>query len=646
MRNVLFKSMALLMLASMVSVSYASNNTDSESVSEYPFLNLLEYLRVYQSDIKEHGFKYIVSDDSSIDNSSLDIGNNYSGIVNSIAILESSIGKRGHHSVALSQGYIGDNSWDSVALSDGRIGDNNPNSVALSDGIIGNSSSNSFAFIGKIDDKSGDSVAIGHKSNVKAKQGIAIGRKAIAHKIYGIALGQSAISSHTNAVAIGVEAETDRDNSVSFGNSTDITKNKQLTNIADGIKDQDAVTLAQLNRRGFFSNPTYTTSYFVGSPNSEVDESNVVSFGDNQTQLRLVNIADAQNPNDAVNKKQLDAVKSSVINELQKDIGDKARGAVKEIDDALVKLSTIQQVVTKSEQAAAGSAKQADTAKQATEDSATQANTAQQAAVQSAQAAADSAAQANTAQQAAVRSAQAATDSATQANTAQQAAVQSAQAATDSATKADTAQQAAVVSETVVIGSVKEIENHVNTAKNAADRAEKNATETEVNKRINLATQQESKKSVKETKELNEKIITVKKASEERANKLDAKADDIYEYAQGVNTKMGEYHVYSEKRFNALKSEMRQNVRQLDNKINRVEKRANAGIASVAAMTNIPFSNANRFSVGVGLGQYHDGSAIAVGAQTKLTENINIKASTSWNNSDGAVFGAGFAIGW
>ncbi|MDE9499940.1 YadA C-terminal domain-containing protein, partial [Xenorhabdus bovienii] len=54
----------------------------------------------------------------------------------------------------------------------------------------------------------------------------------------------------------------------------------------------------------------------------------------------------------------------------------------------------------------------------------------------------------------------------------------------------------------------------------------------------------------------------------------------------------------------------------------------------------------NRFSVGVGLGQYHNGSAIAVGAQAKLTENVNIKASTSWNNAEGAVMGAGVAVGW
>ncbi|MBI6550330.1 YadA C-terminal domain-containing protein, partial [Xenorhabdus lircayensis] len=216
-------------------------------------------------------------------------------------------------------------------------------------------------------------------------------------------------------------------------------------------------------------------------------------------------------------------------------------------------------------------------------------------------------------------SAQDAAGSATKADTAQQAAEQSAQDAAGSAIKADTAQS----------------------EKNAADSA------TEMDKRINLAASQVSKKTVKEVKGKNKRLDKkIEEKTKHVEKKIEDKANEIYKYAQNLDTKMGEYHVHSEKRFSALETEMRQSVRQLDSKINRVEKRANAGIASVAAMTNIPFSNANRFSVGVGLGQYNDGSAIAVGAQAKLTENVNVKASTSWNNAEGAVMGAGIAIGW
>ncbi|HDX6504338.1 TPA: YadA-like family protein, partial [Escherichia coli] len=72
----------------------------------------------------------------------------------------------------------------------------------------------------------------------------------------------------------------------------------------------------------------------------------------------------------------------------------------------------------------------------------------------------------------------------------------------------------------------------------------------------------------------------------------------------------------------------------------------NAGIASVAAMTNIPYVNNQTFSAGVGVGNYRNGNAVAVGVQYKLNENTNIRASSSWNNTDGAVIGGGIAVGW
>uniref|UniRef100_UPI0028055D2D YadA C-terminal domain-containing protein n=1 Tax=Xenorhabdus bovienii TaxID=40576 RepID=UPI0028055D2D len=103
---------------------------------------------------------------------------------------------------------------------------------------------------------------------------------------------------------------------------------------------------------------------------------------------------------------------------------------------------------------------------------------------------------------------------------------------------------------------------------------------------------------------------------------------------------------YTDFRFNELRSYGEQQVNYLNNKIERVEKRANAGIASVSAMSNIPYSNNAQFSFGLGLGQYRNGSAVALGVQRKLNESVNIRASTSWNNSDSAVFGAGISIGW
>ncbi|WP_340620428.1 YadA C-terminal domain-containing protein [Xenorhabdus siamensis] len=103
---------------------------------------------------------------------------------------------------------------------------------------------------------------------------------------------------------------------------------------------------------------------------------------------------------------------------------------------------------------------------------------------------------------------------------------------------------------------------------------------------------------------------------------------------------------YTDQRFDTLQSYTDQKVNYLDNKIDRIEKRANAGVASVAAMSNIPYSNNTGFSLGLGLGQYRNGSAVALGIQDKLNENVSLRLSTSWNNSGSPVFGAGVGISW
>ncbi|SFU36805.1 YadA-like family protein [Xenorhabdus koppenhoeferi] len=103
---------------------------------------------------------------------------------------------------------------------------------------------------------------------------------------------------------------------------------------------------------------------------------------------------------------------------------------------------------------------------------------------------------------------------------------------------------------------------------------------------------------------------------------------------------------YTDQRFDKAQSYTDQKVNHLDNKVDRNEKRANAGIASVAAMSNIPYSNNTGFSLGLGLGQYRNGSAVALGIQNKLNENVSLKLSTSWNSSGSPVFGAGVGISW
>lgn len=84
----------------------------------------------------------------------------------------------------------------------------------------------------------------------------------------------------------------------------------------------------------------------------------------------------------------------------------------------------------------------------------------------------------------------------------------------------------------------------------------------------------------------------------------------------------------------------------LESKISQTARDANAGIAAVAAMTNIPYTSGTRFSAGLGMGNFKNGKAIAAGAQYQVKQNLNLRSSISWNNSDSAVIGAGVAYGW
>ncbi|HDO0627447.1 TPA: YadA-like family protein, partial [Salmonella enterica subsp. enterica serovar Typhimurium] len=85
---------------------------------------------------------------------------------------------------------------------------------------------------------------------------------------------------------------------------------------------------------------------------------------------------------------------------------------------------------------------------------------------------------------------------------------------------------------------------------------------------------------------------------------------------------------------------------QLNKQINRAEKRLNAGIAGVTAISSIPYVAENSFSYGIGVGNYQNGNAIAAGIQYKTSLNTNVRLNVSWDSSHNTVLGAGFAGGW
>ncbi|MDM3560499.1 YadA-like family protein [Proteus vulgaris] len=109
-------------------------------------------------------------------------------------------------------------------------------------------------------------------------------------------------------------------------------------------------------------------------------------------------------------------------------------------------------------------------------------------------------------------------------------------------------------------------------------------------------------------------------------------------------------HLYNEQstnrsQFNALKNNFEQFKSDTQNRFYKVEKRANQGIASVAAMSNLPFTDSATFSTAIGIGNYRNATALAWGMQYRINENIKVRASTAWNESNWVSAG-GVGVSW
>ncbi|MEB2602374.1 YadA-like family protein [Burkholderia cenocepacia] len=89
-----------------------------------------------------------------------------------------------------------------------------------------------------------NSTALGFQASSAGGAAVAVGNGANASGSHGVALGVNAVASHTDSVALGALSATDRNNSVSVGSST---LRRQITNVAAGTQNTDAVNLGQMN---------------------------------------------------------------------------------------------------------------------------------------------------------------------------------------------------------------------------------------------------------------------------------------------------------------------------------------------------------------------------------------------------------------
>ncbi|MEH9979416.1 YadA-like family protein [Klebsiella pneumoniae] len=166
--------------------------------------------------------------------------------------------------------------------------------------------------------------------------------------------------------------------------------------------------------------------------------------------------------------------------------------------------------------------------------------------------------------------------------------------------------------------------------------------------------------------DLSANIIASQQDSNNRTDRLIAKEQKDRDTAvkaeeqariQGDKDTLNSANNYTDHRIDSLganvgdamsnfRQETNQRFGQLDNKIDRVEKRANAGIAGVTAISSIPYVAEDTFSFGMALGHYRNSQAVATGIQYKPSPNTNVRLNASWNNGGDSNLGAGFALGW
>ncbi|HFJ0013169.1 TPA: YadA-like family protein [Shigella boydii] len=160
-----------------------------------------------------------------------------------------------------------------------------------------------------------DSLAMGAKTVVNGNAGIGIGLNTLvlADAINGIAIGSNARANHANSIAMGNGSQTTRgaqtgytaynmdapQNSVGEFSVGSEDGQRQITNVAAGSADTDAVNVSQLK-----SSEAGGVRYDTKADGS-IDYSNITLGGGNGSTTRISNVSAGVNNNDAVNYEQL-----------------------------------------------------------------------------------------------------------------------------------------------------------------------------------------------------------------------------------------------------------------------------------------------------------------------------------------------------
>ncbi|WZX60348.1 YadA C-terminal domain-containing protein [Salmonella enterica subsp. diarizonae serovar 58:r:z53] len=104
---------------------------------------------------------------------------------------------------------------------------------------------------------------------------------------------------------------------------------------------------------------------------------------------------------------------------------------------------------------------------------------------------------------------------------------------------------------------------------------------------------------------------------------------------QAENNAVARSNAYTDNRFGELRKSLEH-----------TEKRLNAGIAGVTALSSIPYAAGNNFSYGIGAGNYQNGNAVAAGVQFRVSPSANVRVNISWDSAGNNATGVGIAGGW
>jgi autotransporter adhesin len=143
------------------------------------------------------------------------------------------------------------------------------------------------------------STAVGENASAAADNAVAVGANAAATGVNSTAIGTGSQADHANSVALGQGSVTDRDNSVSVGSAGNA---RQITNVAAGTADTDAVNVGQMNSsvaQGVSQANNYTDQRF-NTMSQSIDDVAKKSYAGSAAAVAMSNLPQAPAPGKSI----------------------------------------------------------------------------------------------------------------------------------------------------------------------------------------------------------------------------------------------------------------------------------------------------------------------------------------------------------